>query len=178
MSNRYLKAVLDLWASRGERTACTVEGDCMAPLIRPGDAVVIAHGRRNVRPGDVVVCRTREGFRVQRVVQLEGRGRDRSAIVKGDQTHTCLPPVPLADVLGTVVEVRGPGRRVRLDGPRARVLNRLMAGWLRLSLRRPRTAARLRRLTLRLAALGRPLRDTSRLRSALDQAYRRAGETR
>jgi len=175
VQNRYLKPVLDLWSERDEETTCTVDGNCMAPLIREGDRVLIRHGRRRLRPGDIIVCRTDEGFRVQRVIRVRGRGGGRSILVKGDQTHACLPPVPVEDVIGTVVEVHGEAGSLRLDRAMPRALNRLMAAWLRLSLRHPRAASGLRRLAGRAVSLRRPGNDEHGVRRALARAYRRAG---
>jgi len=241
MPARYIEPVLALWSAHRERTVCTVVGNCMAPLIRQGDRVVIEHGRRSVRCGDVIVCRSAEGcwrtatlavpnsaesalprlrrqhryanpceggwrtaapavpnsaesplprlghnpcegFRVQRVIRLVGRGADARVVVVGDQAAGAVS-LGRDQIIGTVVEVETAYGRVRLDGPAARTLNRLAAAWSRFAARRGRTADVLRRIAERIVAL--PLRESptgcgtaSRLRRLLCRAYRRASPGR
>jgi len=88
-----------------------VTGECMAPALRPGDAVhVVPASVRPPRFGDVVLVRHAEGLRLHRLVwpplAAIRRGGRRT---RADRGGGLDQRVPAAALLGTVVEVEGGG---------------------------------------------------------------------
>ena len=81
----------------------------MAPLLRPGDRLVLTGGPVHV--GDVVVVAAPERLLVHRVVALvHGDDGTGYVITRGDSLRCCDAPAPLATVLGRVVAVERNGR--------------------------------------------------------------------
>jgi len=123
----HFQAALRIWAERGERTCRPITGNCMAPLIREGDVLLIEHGDARFRLGDVLVLGAPDGFRVHRVVQVDRKGVRESLVVKSDQRSSPRIVVPRERVLGRVVEVRGSNGCLRFDSFFWRGFNALVA---------------------------------------------------
>jgi signal peptidase len=100
----------------------------MKPLLREGDAVLVAHGRKDVRRGDVVVFRQEGGLVAHRVLRI-GRGDTGCALVtKGDSLRRFDAPISAKQVVGRVVSIERNGRQMRLDTPGWRAVGWLVAG--------------------------------------------------
>ena len=127
IADAHLNGALALWHENAESTVCTLEGNCMAPLLNDGDSILIRHGGYRLRVGDVVVAGAPGEFRVRRVLGIRGRGAARKFLLKSDQEASFWPDVPPHRILGKVVEVRGPQGSLRLDSFGCRVLNRALA---------------------------------------------------
>ena len=111
----YVKAVLDIWSECREKTSHTVEGNCMSPLIREGDSIVIEHGRQDIKVGDVVVARISSRYNVQRVLRREVKDGSETYLLKGDQSALFHESVSRSDIVGKVVEVSGSNGQLSLD---------------------------------------------------------------
>jgi hypothetical protein len=113
----------------GETILCPISGDCMAPLLRDGDELLIELGNTDIRPGDVVVFGQPGELRVQRLVSAASGDGGRSFILKADRSSASRPPVGRDQILGKVVEARGSSGHMRLDRALWTGVNRLV--WLR-----------------------------------------------
>lgn len=107
ISETYLSAVFNLRAEIGEKTTCSISGNCMSPMIREGDSLVIEHGNQDFRVGDVVVYGSPGKFYAHRIVRIKDRGERRSFLLKGDRGNTFDDPITGDQILGKVIEVRG-----------------------------------------------------------------------
>ena len=123
----HTQAVLNLWRQRGERTHLTLEGHCMEPAIEDGDELIVQHGARRARPGDIVVFHAPDRLRVQRVLRVQDLGDERAYIVKGDRSGLWPEPVPEDAIAGKVVGVRGRRGAISFESILWRGLNRWLA---------------------------------------------------
>jgi hypothetical protein len=102
----YLDTALELWGADGETTVCTLEGNCMAPLLQEGDRLTIRHGAGGIHRGSIAVFRSSEGILVNRVLSSEGSGEARRFTLKADRSSRFRRGVPEEDILGRVIGVR------------------------------------------------------------------------
>ena len=109
-----------------------VTGECMAPALRPGDAVhVVRASDRPPRFGDVVLVRLAEGLRLHRLVWPLFATRRGGRRTRADRGGGLDPAVPPCALLGTVVTVEGggpPRRPSRAVTSLADVLRRKLRG--------------------------------------------------
>jgi hypothetical protein len=106
----------------------SVTGDCMRPLLAPGERVLLAAAaRRAPRLGDVVLVRHREGLRLHRLIWRAGRAWR----TKGDRSLHFDPRVTPRDVLGVVIGAED-GRDVRRGWRRATLRSLWAGAWARL----------------------------------------------
>jgi hypothetical protein len=105
----------------------TVTGDCMRPVLRPGDRVRLESARRRPpRLGDVVLVRQAQGLRLHRLIW---KGR-RTWRTKGDRSFHADPRLRPQDVIATVAGVEG-GADVRRGWRRATLRSLLAAAAVR-----------------------------------------------
>lgn len=112
--------------------AIAVTGWSMAPLLRPGDRVVLDGGV--LRVGEVVVVAAPERLLVHRIAAIVDGGDGASFVVtRGDRVARCDAPSPVAAVLGRVVAVERNGRRRPLPqrSQASRWWLRVFDGWQR-----------------------------------------------
>jgi len=98
-----VEAAVELLSEAGGTARLTVSGYSMAPLLRPGDVVVVRLGQVRPRLGDLVVRRQSDALVVHRVIKLAGR----QVITKGDATIFPDPPATPAELLGVVTSIEG-----------------------------------------------------------------------
>lgn len=159
-----VEAAVELLRATGGTARLHVAGLSMAPLLRPGDVIIVRLGGLQPRLGDVVVRRQDDALVVHRVVKVTGE----HILTKGDATLSLDPPATPDDVLGIVTGIEGTSRLDLSHGvwralnPALAVYSRLVGhAWLTLSsLRRSRLLKRSPRV-LRLA--GRALRFALRV---------------
>lgn len=110
-----LKAALDLWGQAGESHYIPVRGMSMLPLLRDGDHLLLAHGNRDIRRGDIVVFQRSDGLIAHRVLQVLESENGRALVTKGDHLSTPDPQISTEELLGRVLAVRRGERQMRLD---------------------------------------------------------------
>jgi hypothetical protein len=122
----YVKTILSIWSERCDKTSHTVEGNCMAPMIREGDCIFVAHGRQSINVGDVVVAGISGSYKIERVIRKEAKnGRD-TFLLKGDQSSYVHESVFRSHIIGKVVEVSGSNGHLYLDSFFWKSLNYLL----------------------------------------------------
>ena len=115
LSEQYLKTVLDIWRERGEQSICSISGNCMFPIIKDGDTLVIEYGNENLRVGDVVVFGSPDEIYVHRVVRIYHRDGKEIFLLKADQHLAFHQPVTRDQILGKVIEARNTNKHLYLD---------------------------------------------------------------
>ncbi|MGD8687447.1 MAG: signal peptidase I [Syntrophobacterales bacterium] len=80
-------------------------GTSMHPTIRHGDLITVEPVTpANLRGGDIILYRLRNGFIAHRIVNIEKKkGCGRTFILRGDASTTCDAPVKSEQVLGKVI---------------------------------------------------------------------------
>lgn len=105
----------------------------MAPLIRPGDEVLVSKAAaQQIRFGDVVVFRRDGDLIVHRVLK---KWRTADAICfgeKGDMAHT-YGLIGADKVIGRVTMVKGRGKTLSLSSPLSRLTNLVLSAWFYLT---------------------------------------------
>ncbi len=141
-----VQAVVEAWGEAGRKGRVRVHGRSMEPLLRPGEVVVLAHGREGLGIGQIVAYRVGGQVIVHRLVRRHGGGE---LVLAGDSRPAADPPVRSEAVLGRVVALEAAEGAFSLQTPVARA-----AGWtvaVCFPLRRWRI---LQLLLARLAGLG------------------------
>lgn len=110
-----LKAALELWGQAGEAHFLPVRGMSMLPLLRDGDHLLLAHGYRDIRRGDIVVFQRLDGLIAHRVLQILDGESGRALVTKGDYVSGLDPQIAAGELLGRVLAVRHGERQMRLD---------------------------------------------------------------
>jgi hypothetical protein len=83
-----------------------VNGRSMAPLLRPGDVLVVQPGKAgDLLPGQIVVLQDADGFLTHRLIAI---GSD-TFVTKGDAMPCFDPPAPFSALVGWVQSVERDG---------------------------------------------------------------------
>jgi signal peptidase I len=139
---------LALEISQGELAAdgllrLQVNGDSMAPLLQPGDSVLVAAvAPALIKRGDLVLFRRTNEVVTHRVVAKSRTGWR----TKGDNRRQLDPAVGLQEILGRVVAIERGAGKIDLQKGRWRATNRVLGliGWLEGSLWRVGAAIKAR----------------------------------
>jgi hypothetical protein len=127
---------------RRRRVRLDFRGGSMEPWLRAGDRILVGPAPAALRPGDVVLYRSRGVFVAHRVL----RAGPREVEVKGDFTARGAQRLPRAEVLGLVLVREREGAAVDLRSPlwlsAGRVASRLSPWAVRLALALPKPARR------------------------------------
>ena len=115
MPETHLRAALSMLGEEGQEIECTLEGDCMAPLLREGDRMVIRPGLEGLRRGDVVVFWWDGRLRVNRVMAVNGRGAETELTACSDNTFPQPRLVRSANLVGKVMAVGRADRKLDLE---------------------------------------------------------------
>lgn len=103
----HLQPVLDIWSEKQEQTICPISGNCMAPLIRGGDLLVIKHGNQDIHTGDVAVYGAPGEFYVHRVINIQNRNGNSYYVFKPDRYGYVKQNISAEKIIGKVIEVQG-----------------------------------------------------------------------
>ena len=119
-SNRHippeiLNAALELWGQAGETHWIPVRGTSMLPLLREGDQLLVAHGSRETRQGDIVVFQRADGLIAHRVLRLQAQGDRLILRTKGDNALGLDPELTESELVGRVLQVRRGELTLNLD---------------------------------------------------------------
>lgn len=123
----YLDTILSIWAERGATSTCKISGLSMAPLLKPGDSLLIRHGVGKIRIGDVIVFKASEKLLVHRVVSRRKTREGEVLLAKGDRSRVFDEPIVPGQVIGKVLEAQGPSGRLRLTSRSWRLTNFCLA---------------------------------------------------
>src|SRR3972149_9108006 len=84
-----------------------VTSPSMAPLLRPGDQIVVqATEVSAIKRGDLVLTRREEGFLTHRLVVIDSKGWH----TKGDRNRIADAPVAVPAILGLVISIERDGK--------------------------------------------------------------------
>ena len=125
--NAHLEAARRLWRETSARSVCRLEGNCMAPVLREGDLLVIEHGEMPIRAGDVVVFGNPGKFVVHRVLRVTRPNDMEQLLVKADHEGAFHPLISRGTILGKVVEARGSNGHLMFNSVPWRILNYFLA---------------------------------------------------
>jgi signal peptidase I len=122
----------ELWQefySKKGRGWLAVKTDSMAPLIRPGDYVLMSQvPAEHIHPGDIVVFRRGNDKIVHRVLKIFRSDEGLRFTEKGD--NSCVYRTFKADdVIGRVTTVKSQGKIFNLDSSPSRLASRALSLW-------------------------------------------------
>ena len=124
-----IKALVDIWGDRGEKSHAKLSGFSMWPLIKPDDSLIIDHNLNNINLGDIVVFQYQSKLVAHRVVKRFKNGASQVAyLTKGDGNcrFDQLPLFP-ESILGRVVQINGSTKTIDCSSFLWRKLNYLIA---------------------------------------------------
>ena len=107
LSDTHFQAVVEMWDQSQERSTCSITGNCMFPLIRDGNTLVIEHSKKRICLGDILVYGSPRKSRVRRLIHREIREGEIFHVLKSDRYADVHENVPSEEILGRVIEVRG-----------------------------------------------------------------------
>jgi signal peptidase I len=120
---------LDYYIEKGKGWL-TVKTGSMAPLIHPGDRVlmssVVAH---EIREGDIVVFSRGGSLIVHRVLKKVGNNEETYFVEKGDNSLAC-GTFNLSDVIGRVNMVQRRRNMLNLSSPLSQLISRALSTWI------------------------------------------------
>lgn len=115
-----LQWILSRWAEEQRRTELPVSGSSMWPVLRSGERILVRHGGRPPRVGEVVVFLQKERTLAHRVIRRRGVGAGFELRAKGDFTLVADPgwlvPGRIVGVVEAVVQRGRARRRAGLGG--------------------------------------------------------------
>lgn len=135
--------------------------DSMAPLIHPGDQIMVSKvPAEQVRSGDIVLFSRNGELIVHRVLKIRLTNAGIRFVEKGDSSRVCGLFSP-DDVIGRVTMVKGKGKIFNLSSPLSRLTSRALSVWpywtcaivTRLRASSNRNVRRIGRVLLRLMLL-------------------------
>ena len=123
----YLQPVLDMWSEEQEQTICPIAGNCMAPLIREGDLLVIKHGNQDIHAGDVAVYGEPGEFYVHRVITIQKRKGHNYYVFKPDSYSYLRQNISAEQIMGKVIAVQGANGNFNFNSLFWKCVNRCLA---------------------------------------------------
>jgi signal peptidase I len=127
ISDTHLQAVLDIWNQRNEHITCSVIGNCMSPVIKEKDTIIIESGVKDISVGDIVVFGSPGSFLVKRVVHIYKKENKIFFLTKGDKNITFCEPVRKDKIVGKVLEIQGSQGHFVVDSIFWKYLNYILA---------------------------------------------------
>jgi signal peptidase I len=122
----------ELWTEYYEKHGkgwLTVSTGSMAPLIQPGDRVLMSPViAGNIRRGDIIVFKRNGSQIVHRVLKKQRTGDSIYFIEKGDSSAICRK-FNQDDVIGRVSAVKGKKTLLALDSPFSKAISHTLSLW-------------------------------------------------
>jgi hypothetical protein len=87
----------------------------MSPMIKEGDSIIIEHGNREIRKGDIVAFGMPKNPSVHRIIRIEPRNGRTFFLLKPDRYYNVDPLISGDQVLGKVIEIHGSNGRLYLN---------------------------------------------------------------
>mgnify|MGYP001387729066 CR=1 FL=1 len=114
----------------GETIQARFRGGSMRPLLDERSLITIAPiDARQLRRGDVVLCRRGGVFFVHRYLGSRTIGHAEHIITRGDSTLPCDQPTAISNVLGIVTQTRRGSRVKNFESRRWRYINLFLAAY-------------------------------------------------
>lgn len=110
-----LNAAIDLWGQAEEAHWIPVRGTSMLPMLRQGDQLLVAHGKWQIRRGDIFVFQRQDGLIAHRVLRVQSTDGKHALRTKGDNVLGLDPVLTEDEVLGRVLQVRRADKVLKLD---------------------------------------------------------------
>jgi len=110
----YVEILLDFFSENREQVRYRLSGNCMAPILKNGDSLLIEHGNNDIRLGDIVLYHTLGKDYAHRVIKIEDFERGLYTL-KPDRNVIVELSVPKEKIIGKVLESRGKDRHFRFD---------------------------------------------------------------
>ncbi len=121
LPNSALKIANELIRERifqGTRVSLRIASDSMRPLISSGDHVLVERAdQRGPRIGDIVLHQRNGELCVHRLLCKKSIGNEITMITKGDACISQDHPLPIDSLLGKVVFIKKPSRKIDLRSP-------------------------------------------------------------
>jgi len=127
LDDQYLEHVLDIWATRGEKSSCTIIGNSMSPMIKDGDRLIIDHGTGRFGVGDIIVFKTGSQYVAHRIISVTRKGDKLVFLSKGDNCISFDQPVPRDQVIGKVVQITKATGHIHTDSYMWKTINSCLA---------------------------------------------------
>ena len=129
ISDNHLQAVLDIWSQKREQTTFSISGNCMSPMIKDGDYLIVEHGSQDIHIGDVVAFGIQRNPSIHRVIKIVDDGKRELFLLKPDRYNTPHPFILKEQILGKVIEIRGSNGRFDLNSLFGKYMNYIL--WIR-----------------------------------------------
>lgn len=107
ISDTHLRAVLDIWSQKRELTTFSISGNCMSPMIKDGDCLIVEHGHQDIHVGDVVAFGIPRNPSIHRVIKIVDHGKKKLFLLKPDRYYAPHPFIFEEQILGKVIEICG-----------------------------------------------------------------------
>lgn len=115
ISQCYMQTILNIWSDKQEHTACQIIGNCMAPLLKEGDLLIIKHGNLDIHAGDVIVCEEEGVYHVYRVIKIRRTTGNSYCFLKADRYGIVKEKISINKIIGKVVEVQSANGNLNLN---------------------------------------------------------------
>jgi signal peptidase I len=102
-SAEVISGSISLWSASGAHHWLPVSGQSMWPFLNDGDRVLVAWGRDNLRPGDLLVYQVNGRLVIHRLIEIRQTPTARRFITCGDNVRRADPPVYAPQIVGPVV---------------------------------------------------------------------------
>ena len=127
LPDTHLQAVVDMWDKNQEHSICSITGNCMFPLIRNGNTLVIEHSKKRIYLCDILVYGSPRKSSVRRLIHREVKDGKIFHVLKSDRYKEVHENVPAEKILGKVIEVRGSNGNFYFNSFFWRCLNPVLA---------------------------------------------------
>jgi peptidase S24-like protein len=124
----YVETLLDFFSENREKVHYRLSGNCMAPILKNGDSLLIEHGNNDIRLGDIVIYHTPEKDYARRIVKIEDYERGLYTL-KSDRDVIVKLSVPKEKIVGKVLELHGKDRHFRFDTYFWKGMNSIIASY-------------------------------------------------
>jgi signal peptidase I len=120
--------MFDLWMNSKRQSSISISGNSMRPILTEGSRVLVDHGARHPKTGDIAIYYRDNTLVTHRVILIRKRGNEKFYLTKGDSAlRFDKPLIAESDIVGTVKGVVNERRRIDLMKVRWRFFGRVLA---------------------------------------------------
>lgn len=125
---KIVSPMFDLWMNSKRQSRITVSGNSMRPILNEGSQVLVDHGARHPKMGDIAIYYRDDTLVTHRVILIRKRGNKKLYLTKGDSAlRFDNPLITESDIVGTVKGVIKEKRTIDLMKLRWRFFGRVLA---------------------------------------------------